>query len=598
MLKQPITPRTMQRRRLCLPLPFLHSMLILRCITLLFLCIAGTESALSVDHDALISQHPHDCIVRLSGTKTHKQIGIQTTRPILEKSYSVAGGHFLIHYNESGFHGVQAIDNNNNSVPDYIDSVAYYAEYVYTKEVVELGYQAPLTDSDDSLHIDIYVMQLGKAPGASIDGSNLTGYGFTFEDYPRQSPCDSHLLRSSAFMVIDNDFAMTDSVLSSGQNPVMRRVYTETGIQGLRITLAHEFHHVIQLGYLDALHPNTFLELTSVFMEHRVFPQTQDYFQYLNTLMKNSDSYYLSSNEADQAQIGYAHAFFFQYLDEKLSDKTVLTMWKIIGDCASVPSGSNLAPNPFLALDSALKSLGTSLPEQWQKFMCYVYHTGYRAEGVGDVLSNASQMPMLVADNKNDVRFIEPFFYDVSLYPFQFKLLRCTFSTDSKHAADTVDVLFTNTGSSYLKTLTNDREIASLTISRIQKEGFKRIGMRNYYYQTTKTTSNGYDTLFLNGGVAVAQLTTPYPTPFSMSSDRFLRFPVSELIPSDARVTLSITTPDGVTALSELVNVVSDPNEKTRYVTWTQAPKLSSGVYVYSVGYETESYIGTILIEP
>src|SRR5512135_1215455 len=56
-------------------------------------------------------------------------------RPVLQKSLQSQSGKFLIHYDTTGFNAVSPIDENNNSISDYIDSVAYYLDYVFRKEV-------------------------------------------------------------------------------------------------------------------------------------------------------------------------------------------------------------------------------------------------------------------------------------------------------------------------------------------------------------------------------------------------------------------------------------------------------------------------------
>jgi len=56
--------------------------------------------------------------------------------------------------------------------------------------------------------------------------------------------------------------------------------YNAKGIQALRVTAAHEFHHAIQYGYgwWGERYP---YELTSTWMEDVVYTDVNDYYQYL-----------------------------------------------------------------------------------------------------------------------------------------------------------------------------------------------------------------------------------------------------------------------------------------------------------------------------
>ncbi len=501
----------------------------------------------------------------------------------------------MIHYDTEGYSAVDTTDINANGIPDFIDSVAYYADYAYHFEVEVLGFQAPLPDSsDDPLHYDVYVQQIGASPGVSFNGNPYQGYyGFTPQVDSHPMICDSKKIVSSGFLVIDNNFAITDSVLYNGKK---LRVFSDTGVNALRITLAHEFQHMIQFGYNATLSPLTvYNELTSVWMEHRVFPETRDYLQYLRGMMNTPENYYLT-NMSNLAQSGYANAFFFQYLQEHSDSQAPLHSWQILGNCSTFSLEQQA--DPYVALDSALRMNGRTLPGEWAKFMNVVYHTGYRATDVQICLSNASDMPMLRNDNGIDIAFSEPYSYALSLMPFQVKLFRCVFATDAEHAQDTMDLIMTNTGGDYLRTLSNNQVSPTIIVSTHQQDGYKRIGATNYFYTVVDTDANTYDTLFLSNGFALEQLDKPYPQPFSIATDKILHFPVSSTVPTDAKVRLSVSSVDGVPLYSADVNVVADATTRTRYVAWTATPtSLQSGVYIYSLGYQDNNYVGTILVK-
>ena len=67
-------------------------------------------------------------------------------RSDMNEQYVTQSGMFTIHYDVQGPFAVNLTDNNSNNVPDYIDSVAYYIDFSYEKEVEELGFDFRHTD--------------------------------------------------------------------------------------------------------------------------------------------------------------------------------------------------------------------------------------------------------------------------------------------------------------------------------------------------------------------------------------------------------------------------------------------------------------------
>ena len=73
---------------------------------------------------------------------------------------------------------------------------------------------------------------------------------------------------TSSYLEIDNNF--TDPG------------YKQTrGLDALRVTIAHEFHHAIQFGYYAKFDGSWWQESTSTWMEEVAYPHIDDYLQYL-----------------------------------------------------------------------------------------------------------------------------------------------------------------------------------------------------------------------------------------------------------------------------------------------------------------------------
>ena len=112
-----------------------------------------------------------------------------------------------------------------------------------------LGWREPRSDGDG--RVDIYLKELGA--------QRL--FGFAATD-PGQAEVSQH-----AYMVIDDDF---DPAQFGGAD----------ALESLRVTLAHEYAHVLQYGY-DVLADPWHFESSAVWMEHQVFPAIQDWLRFM-----------------------------------------------------------------------------------------------------------------------------------------------------------------------------------------------------------------------------------------------------------------------------------------------------------------------------
>jgi hypothetical protein len=177
------------------------------------------------------------------------------TRPLLQTS--LLKGGFRVHFDTTGFNTPALLDASHQRIPGtayaYADSVASIAAQVARYTLV-LGYAAPPQDGT-----------LGGGPEYDIYIESLIGeYGRTTPDVdiPDGGTC-------STYMEVHNDFLFVTPD-------------SNKGLPALRVTLAHEFHHAIQLGsYAYWQNDVYFHEITSVWMEEVLFTQVNDYYQYL-----------------------------------------------------------------------------------------------------------------------------------------------------------------------------------------------------------------------------------------------------------------------------------------------------------------------------
>ncbi|MBO9519897.1 MAG: hypothetical protein J7518_00050 [Nocardioidaceae bacterium] len=185
----------------------------------------------------------------------------------------VKSAHFCVHYASGGS-------------ADWARRTSAVLEQVFATEVNRLGYRAPLPDSDGLF--DVYLQQLG----------DQGYYGYCTTDHPAA--------KSSAFCVLDNDF----SVREFGAPPE----------SSLAVTAAHEFFHAIQFAY-DADQQSWLMEGSAVWMEDVVFPQINDYLQYLPFSAIRHPGL---SVDLSQSPWHYGAVLFFKFLSESLRDPGVI----------------------------------------------------------------------------------------------------------------------------------------------------------------------------------------------------------------------------------------------------------------------------------
>ncbi len=294
------------------------------------------------------------------------------TRPTLPYFVEVMKGAIRIHYDTTGPHAVDTRDTDRNGLPDYIDECSAAFEHAWRVEIDTLGYLPPPSDGTDggSSSLDVYVRNLGP-----------TGYyGITSPDRMlRQSPTELW----TTFLEIDNDYSATDST-SNG-----RPSYTTTGLDALRITCAHEFHHSIQNGsYAYLNQQRMFYELTSTWMELRCWPNVRDWAYYASALLNRPSNWPLSRSSG---QNGYVWGWFGNVLAQ-LPGNVMRTAWENIGNRQS----------PFSALVNACSSSGTSIDEAFCIAANALFRTGSRGSN-NAILPGAEQLPELSINSTFDV---------------------------------------------------------------------------------------------------------------------------------------------------------------------------------------------------
>ena len=258
-------------------------------------------------------------------------------RPTRDTSVVSPAGKFRIHFNKTGV-----------DAPTYdIGELEKAADSSYNFEVNIMGFPPPPKDNgaggDDCY--DIYIQNLGGG-----------AYGYTELDQPIG---DSTY---TAFSVIDYNFG-------SG-------FYTH-GINAAKVTVAHEFHHGIQIGnYIYRPVDTYYHELTSVSMEEFVFDDVDDYINYL-------DEYFSMPYRSFASNDGYDLAIWNFFLKERFGFGIIKRTWELMPKERALQT-----------ITDAIQERGSNFKIEFNTFGQWTYFTNDRAVP-GRYFKEAAMYPLL-----------------------------------------------------------------------------------------------------------------------------------------------------------------------------------------------------------
>ncbi|MFO7891864.1 MAG: hypothetical protein R6V04_16180 [bacterium] len=256
------------------------------------------------------------------------------SRPDLPYSYISPSSLFQIHYTTTGSDAVPTEDKNGSGIPDYVEEVARTMDYNYQIEVLSIGLNEPPVDNTDGPEWDVYIKHIPNY------------YGYTSFD----TKISSNPAVWTSYITIDNDYTHTPTSL----------------FDGMKITTAHEFFHMIQLGYNFRNDDIFLMEVASTWMEDVIYDDVNQYWDYLG-------SFFQSTNVAFNTYDGlheYGLCIWFHFLEKRLqSIDFVVDIWNYIIDYPAVQ-----------ALDQFLNDYGTDFQNELTLFYAWNYLTGSRAD--------------------------------------------------------------------------------------------------------------------------------------------------------------------------------------------------------------------------
>jgi Family of unknown function (DUF6055) len=234
--------------------------------------------------------------------------------------------HFCVHWVAEGIDAPSLADSDGDGVPNFVEQVLGVAERVHEVENGRLGWREPRSDGRKGGRrgkTDIYLSQIGGEL-----------FGYAAPDRGQASRRHRIPRRLHGYLVLDNDY-------SAFEFP------GTTTADDLRVTLAHEYNHILQFGY-DAYQDPWFAESTATWMEDQVYSGVDDYLRYVRRWVKRWDTPLTASSIKE-----YGSAVWNQWLARHYGPAVVREAWARA--IHTRPGGFSVA-----AYESAIRAAGPS----------------------------------------------------------------------------------------------------------------------------------------------------------------------------------------------------------------------------------------------
>ena len=456
-------------------------------------------------------------------------------RPATDTSIVSPKGYFRIHFYKPGNPATQY------QVPTYsVDSFAIAADSAWDFEINYLGFPPPPSDNGaggDNLH-DVYIVYLSNEYGETDFDTQITG--------------TSSSGTWTTYNLINNNFAG----------------YYTTGINAARVTIAHEFHHSIQVGdYIYRDSDLFFYEMTSTSMEIFVYTSIPDYIGYLR-------DYFNSTNTSFSDQDGYDIAIWNLFLKDNFDYSIIKRQWELMPSMRALTS-----------INTSLTERGSTFGKAFVQFGVWTYYTGYRALP-GQYFPLAGKYP-LVRPLSNVALTQSSESVNVNTAPMTNNYV--TFNNSSLQ--DTLVALVSNID--YQSAIDSSQSTSSFQYTVYTNGTSGTIPISSDYSAQLMVNNSNYwlNANFLNNQlvnidtlpppVVAKELDYAYPSPFYYSRDLHIYIPVSA--DNNGIATCNIYSSSLRLVYSGSTNVFSEHGHSV--IAWNARSntneKLASGVYIY-----------------
>ncbi len=467
------------------------------------------------------------------------------SRPTLQKSIVSKSGFFRIHYDTTGYNKPGYLPGQ--SISDNIAAISAALDSSYNYEINILGYPPP---PEDNMHggdnkTDIYIQDMS--------GGN---YALTNTD---SSLGDN---KYTSYIQIDNDFKQSEG-------------YNTFGIEAAKATVAHEFHHTIQMGnyglYLDDRY---YHELTSTAMEETVFDEVNDYYSYIHSFFDDTEKSFIKHN-------GYDLAIWNIFLRERFGKEVPNT-----GD-AIIKRSWELMAKPYsnraiVAIAKAISEFGYSFKEEFKKFAEWIYFTKNHTKK-NKYFEEAEYYPSIKLYYKYDFTSPKQTLDLKNIEPVSIRYIR--FLDNSQDLPDTVISIFSDSDAITAATNPSNYNQITFTLASNSFDGASKINGYYYYKVEGSSLQNISEVYIINNEPANSntdrnELEYVYPQPYTYDSNSLIFIPTHSDISGEAE--LNIYSSDMNLIYSQTHKIIlSDRISVTWNAQDNNGNKLASGVYIY-----------------
>jgi hypothetical protein len=433
------------------------------------------------------------------------------SRPARQKSRLSPSGSFRVHYDTTGVDAPAMVDPHDmrpiaGTHEQYVDSVMAIAEFSLWYLTSVLKFDPPPGDGmlGGGPEYDIYIENLGPE-----------GFGVTFWEEPFATTPNQ---KFSTYIVIDNDFYGNRTA----------------GMDGLRVTVAHELHHAIQVGSYGvwANVPGSdfhFYETTSTWIESIVFPSIYDFLfearkyftQFRDSQGRSLSLVYYPSRFADPFYPGYERIVWAQYLEARFGRAVIRTIWE------------RMKSKPYLrSLREIMWEAGSTIESEVARFSVWNYYTADRA----DSLRSYPKGSLYLRFEPNALAVLTGGRATISsaAYPLSTQMVAVQMPTD------TVTAVVANVNAGAAQSSSVSLEPMSITVSStgvMESYQFLRTGVaasfvadQNHLWRVVYLTSSTNEVATDN--------TYPAPNPFRLNGSSDLLIPVSGGAEKDIEVSI------------------------------------------------------------
>jgi len=485
---------------------------------------------------------------------SEKQMVLKTLlqRPVKQSSMVSPSGFFRIHYDTTG----TTVPRYNLSLTleENVMQVAAALDSSFRFEVNFLGYILPPSDNnaggDDKY--DVYINNLGSVYGYTETEAQLGNQKYT------------------SFIVIDNDY--------SG--------FYSTGLEGMQVTVAHEFHHAIQVGSYtgDKLNFDLFFyELSATAMEEFVYDTVNDYYAYMPAYYNNTS---VTLGNTD----GYEIAVWNIFLRDKFGFDILKRQWELLPQARALNT-----------ISASLGEHNSSFKEAFHEFGIWNFFTRHRAKQ-GEYFEEAASYPL--ARSISSVFFQPPDeIITVNSKPVVNSYI--TFVNTEPNPDDSLIVLVSN--ADYLSGVSNPNANFPFeyTLFNHPAPGSIRLNENFDYYfvfEVDNPQSWSHSEFLGNELIGEHKLLAKYdfafPSPFIYDriGHTFIFIPVSNPESDDVNLNIYTSSMDLMYSINQILTVMDGQTGIRWNVLNNDNQRLASGVYIYAVRSGNETTLGKLVI--